>query len=44
MNLSARDNPKSFSQEIMDELMPLHYITPKIALLTFSKETTPLGD
>jgi len=34
LNLSARDNPKPFSQEIMDESMPPHYITPKIAFFT----------
>jgi len=34
LNLSARDNPKPFSQEIMDKPMPPHYITPKIAFFT----------
>jgi len=34
LNLSARDNPKPLSQEIMDELVPPHYITPKIAFFT----------
>jgi len=31
LNLPLRDNPKPFSQAIMDELVPPHYITPKIA-------------
>jgi len=30
--LSSRDDPKSFSQQIMDEPVPPHYIIPKIAL------------
>jgi len=34
LKLSARDNPKPFSQEIMDEPVPPHYITPKIAFFT----------
>jgi len=29
---STRDDPKPFSQQIMDEPMAPHYITPKIAL------------
>jgi len=32
--LSSRDDPKPFSQQIMDESVPPHYITPKIALFT----------
>jgi len=34
LNSLSRDNPKPFSQEIMDEPMPPHYITPKIAFFT----------
>jgi len=30
-DFSLRDDPKPFSQEIMDELVSPHYITPKIA-------------
>jgi len=30
LNLPLRDPPKPFSQSIMDELVPSHYITPKI--------------
>jgi len=31
LNFPLRDSPKPFSQAIMGELMPPHYITPKIA-------------
>ena len=31
LNLSLRNSPKPFSQAIMDEPMPTHYITPTIA-------------
>jgi len=34
LNWSSRDNLKPFSQEIMDEHVPPHYITPKIAFFT----------
>ena len=34
LDLSSRDDPKSFSQQVMDEPVPPHYITPKIALFT----------
>jgi len=34
LNSSSRDNPKPFSQEIMDEPLPPHYITPKISFFT----------
>jgi len=33
-DLSSRDDPKPFSQQIMDELVPPLYITPKITLFT----------
>jgi len=33
-DLSLRDNLKSFSQQIMDKLVPPHYIAPKVALFT----------
>ena len=29
-----RDTPEPFSQEVMDEPVPHHYITPKIAFFT----------
>ena len=32
--MPARDAPKPFSMEIMDEPVPPHYITPKIAFVT----------
>ena len=31
MNLSLRDNLRPFSQEILEEVVPPHYITPQIA-------------
>jgi len=34
LNLPSMDCPKPFSQKIMDEPMPPHYITPKIAFFT----------
>ena len=29
-DISLRDDPKPFSHQIMEELIPPHYITPKI--------------
>jgi len=29
-DLSSRDNPQPFSRKIMDEPIPLHFLTPKI--------------
>ena len=34
LNLSARNSPKPFSKEIVDEPVSAHYITPKIAFFT----------
>jgi len=34
LNFSSKDDPKPFSQEIMDELVSPHYITPKIAFFS----------
>jgi len=38
LNLSSRDNPEPFSQEIMDEPVPPHYITPKITFFTLIED------
>jgi len=37
-NLSSRNDPKLFSQQIMEEHVPPHYITPKIALFSSVKD------
>jgi len=38
LSLPARNSPKPFSKEIMDELVPAHYITPKIAFFHRDKD------
>ncbi len=34
LDLSSRDDPKSFSQQIMEESVPPHYITPNIVFFS----------